>query len=148
MMGGDKPAENVEDWADDAELRLSEVPDEEAQLLQGEDYEQFELDETFQPASSREASQRRPGSAGQMARKGSAAVMAAVGFAGPVRSRMGRLARRVPLTLNKGTATDASGTAIRHVDCVDTLWKRDDECSSGRGEWGWHSIAQRRAFDL
>ncbi|KAK3290737.1 LCCL domain-containing protein [Chaetomium fimeti] len=34
----------------------------------------------------------------------------------------------VPLILSKGTATDASGAAIRHVDCVDTLWKRNNEC--------------------
>ncbi|KAK4124603.1 hypothetical protein N657DRAFT_571831 [Parathielavia appendiculata] len=34
----------------------------------------------------------------------------------------------VPLILSKGTATDASGIAIRHIDCVDTLWKRNNEC--------------------
>ncbi|GAB1317605.1 LCCL domain-containing protein [Madurella fahalii] len=34
----------------------------------------------------------------------------------------------VPLVLSKGKATDASGTIIRHIDCVDTLWRRNNEC--------------------
>lgn len=38
------------------------------------------------------------------------------------------VALAVPLILSKGTATDASGAVIRHVDCVDVLWKRNNEC--------------------
>lgn len=34
----------------------------------------------------------------------------------------------VPLIASKGPATDASGAVIRHIDCVDTLWRRNNEC--------------------
>ncbi|KXX74605.1 Cysteine-rich secretory protein LCCL domain-containing 2 [Madurella mycetomatis] len=34
----------------------------------------------------------------------------------------------VPLVLSKGRATDASGAVVRHIDCVDTLWRRNNEC--------------------
>ncbi|KAK4111622.1 hypothetical protein N656DRAFT_790253 [Canariomyces notabilis] len=38
------------------------------------------------------------------------------------------LSLAVPLILSKGAARDASGTVIRHIDCIDTLWRRNNEC--------------------
>ncbi|KAK0713010.1 hypothetical protein B0T26DRAFT_650673 [Lasiosphaeria miniovina] len=34
----------------------------------------------------------------------------------------------VPLVNSKGTLRDASGHVVRHLDCVDTLWRRNNEC--------------------
>ncbi|KAG7293877.1 hypothetical protein NEMBOFW57_003937 [Staphylotrichum longicolle] len=74
-MGGNK-ADEYGERGDEVVVRLSEAADEEAQLLDGEDYEQFELEDASRP----------------------------------------------------GTARDATGTPIRHIDCVDTLWRRNNEC--------------------
>ncbi|KAL2151286.1 hypothetical protein VTH82DRAFT_6384, partial [Thermothelomyces myriococcoides] len=167
-MGGDKPAENVEDWVDEPGMHLSEGPDEEAQLLHNEDYEQFELDDTVRPSSGEEGAEKYSGSIkgprhGRSRRRIPRWLAFLYGPDPPkiqsidpllpsvqemtVRwlekalprpwQRLVSLALfilawaasfAIPLTLSKGTATDASGTAIRHVDCIDTLWKRDNEC--------------------
>ncbi|KAL2163418.1 hypothetical protein VTH06DRAFT_5475 [Thermothelomyces fergusii] len=167
-MGTDKPAENVEDWVDEAGVRFPEGPDEEARLLHGEEPGQlFELNDAFYPAPSREASQRRPGSiTGLRGRARRRTPRWLVFLYGPdppeihsidpllpsvqempVRWLERALPRSwqrlallvlfvlawaaslaIPLARSKGTATDASGTAIRHVDCIDTLWKRDNVC--------------------
>ncbi|KAK0625330.1 hypothetical protein B0T17DRAFT_464659, partial [Bombardia bombarda] len=34
----------------------------------------------------------------------------------------------VPLVHSKGTVTDAAGQVVTHLDCVDTLWRRNNEC--------------------
>ncbi|KAK4247179.1 cysteine-rich secretory protein LCCL domain-containing 2 [Corynascus novoguineensis] len=164
-MGGNKPTTYGQDREDEVEVHPSEGPDEEALLLNGEDDEQFELDDLSPPEPSREASRRHPRSRGSWARRRMPTWLAF--FYGPdppeiqtihpifssVQEIPVRWFRRVipqswqrmvvlvlfsfawaaslavPLTLSKGTATDAAGSAIRHVDCIDTLWKRDNECS-------------------
>ncbi|KAK3689806.1 hypothetical protein B0T22DRAFT_179323 [Podospora appendiculata] len=34
----------------------------------------------------------------------------------------------IPLAKSKGALTDAAGNDVRHLDCVDTLWRRNNEC--------------------
>ncbi|KAK3319819.1 hypothetical protein B0T19DRAFT_433089 [Cercophora scortea] len=34
----------------------------------------------------------------------------------------------IPLAKSKGALTDAAGNEVRHLDCVDTLWRRNNEC--------------------
>ncbi|KAK4157692.1 hypothetical protein C8A00DRAFT_29377 [Chaetomidium leptoderma] len=154
------------DREDEVEGRLSEAGDEEAQLLDGEDYEQFELDDGSRPVPRQQppASQAQSRSPGLWARHRAPRWLAFL--YGPDPPKIHTLSplfpsvqelpvkwlektfpRRwqravllvvflaawaaslaVPLVLSKGTATDASGTAIRHTDCVDTLWKRNNEC--------------------
>ncbi|KAK4042970.1 cysteine-rich secretory protein LCCL domain-containing 2 [Parachaetomium inaequale] len=153
------------DPEDDVEVHLSEIIDEEAQLLGGEDYEQFELDEGPRPAPRQQPSpQSQSRSRGFWTRQRTPRWLAFLHGPDPlkvhtinplfpsvqelpVRWLEKSLPRRwqrivllvvflvawaaslaIPLTLSKGTATNASGTAIRHVDCVDTLWKRNNEC--------------------
>ncbi|KAK4096748.1 hypothetical protein N658DRAFT_489719 [Parathielavia hyrcaniae] len=153
------------DREDDSQVDLTEVADEEAQLLDGEDYEQFELDDAARPVHRQHPPpQNRPRSSGLLTRRRSPRWLAFLYGPDPpkmqtikplfpsvqelpVRWLEKTLPQRwqrvvllvvfllawaaslaVPLVLSKGTATDASGAAIRHIDCVDTLWKRNNEC--------------------
>ncbi|AEO68069.1 uncharacterized protein THITE_2155177 [Thermothielavioides terrestris NRRL 8126] len=164
-MAVDKTDQDPHRENDEVEGRLAEVADEEAQLLDGEDFEQFELDDTSRPAPSQEhAASRQPRLRGSWVRRRTPRWLAflhgpdppKVHSIKPLFPSLQELPARwlekafprrwqrgvllvlflaawaaslaVPLILSKGTATDASGTAIRHVDCVDTLWRRNNEC--------------------
>ncbi|KAK4242870.1 hypothetical protein C8A03DRAFT_39818 [Achaetomium macrosporum] len=151
---------------DEAEVRLSEVADEEAQLLDGEDFEQFEVDDgsQFVPRQQRSPQDQPKSRRGFWTRRRTPRWLAFLYGPDPPKvhsidpffpSIQGlpvrwlekvfpRLWQRVallvlflvawvislaaPLMVSKGTATDASGASIRHIDCVDTLWRRNNEC--------------------
>jgi hypothetical protein len=170
-MRRDKTAKYGDREEDEAEVRLSEVvADEEAQLLDGEDFEQFEVDDSSQiiPGQQQRPLQDQPRSRGIFGtRRGTPRWRWLAFLYGPdppkaytinpfffpsvqglpvrwLERLFPRLWQRVvllvvflaawavslavPLMLSKGTATDASGAAIRHIDCVDTLWRRNNEC--------------------
>ncbi|KAK3305742.1 uncharacterized protein B0T15DRAFT_533271 [Chaetomium strumarium] len=150
---------------DEAGVRLSEVADEEAQLLDGEDFEQFEVDDSSQiiPGQQRPL-QVQPRSSGFWTRRRTPRWLAFLYGPDPpkvyaidpffpsiqglpvrwLEKAFPRFCQRAvllvaflvawaaslaaPLMLSKGTATDASGAAIRHIDCVDTLWRHNNEC--------------------
>lgn len=164
-MSRDKVAE-YGDRGDGIEMQVSEVTDEEAQLLHDDDdSEEFELDDTSDPVPRQQPQlQRQPSSRGFWSRHRPPRWLAflygpdppRIYTINPVFPSIQALPRKwlektlprqwqrvtllvlfliawatslaIPLILSKGTATDASGVAIRHVDCVDTLWKRNNEC--------------------
>lgn len=164
-MGQDKAAKYGA-REDELDVHLHEVTDEEAQLLDGEDYEQFELDDGARPVA---RGQQPPSHGGLRSRAfwsrhrtprwlsflhgpnppkiqtinplfPSVQELPVKWIAKVFPRRWQRavvlvvfliawaFSLAIPLTLSKGTATDASGTSIRHIDCVDTLWKRNNEC--------------------
>ncbi|KAK3385075.1 hypothetical protein B0H63DRAFT_472307 [Podospora didyma] len=134
--------------------------DEEAQLLDGEEFEQFELDDVSRPVSLNP----RVGAEVRGVRSGAPGFVSFL--RGPSQSKahvirpllpfvqefpvmlldgwlphlwqrrlllvvfltawLGALA--VPLVKSKGTLKDNSGHVVRHLDCVDTLWRRNNEC--------------------
>ncbi len=138
----------------DESRRSSE--DEEAQLLENEDFEQFEVEEEPQLHSKRQlyGSDRR-GSRG-----------CASFLQGPLPPRIQTIAPLLPsiqeypirlldrlaprrwqktallviylfawsilftalLLKGKGTVADDAGRTVRHLNCIDTLWERNDEC--------------------
>ncbi|KAJ4292947.1 hypothetical protein N0V88_005610 [Collariella sp. IMI 366227] len=154
-----------DDGEEEIEVHLTEGTDEEAQLLDGEDYEQFELEDGARPVPrERQASQPKEKRRGFWTRSRTPRWLAflygpdppKVYTINPLFPSVQELPRRwlermlprrwqrvvllvvflitwvvslaTPLILSKGTATDAAGTAIRHIDCVDTLWRRNNEC--------------------
>jgi hypothetical protein len=162
-MGRDRTTK-YGDREDDVEVHQSEMADEEAQLLDGEDYEQFELVDGSRPVPTQQPPNDQSRSQHFWSRSRTPRWLAFLHGPDPPRiqtikplfpsiqelpvkwlhrmcpQRWQRvvllalfllawaLSLAVPLILSKGTATDATGTDIRHVDCVDTLWKRNNEC--------------------
>ena len=156
------------DGEDEMDVHRSEaVDDEEAQLLDGEDYEQFELDDASRPVL-RSQNQNSPESGQPKPKRprGRRTPRWLAFLYGPDPPKVYTInpwfpsvqelpirwfekafprpwqrlvllvlflvawavSLAVPLVLSKGTATDASGAVLRHVDCVDTLWRRNNEC--------------------
>ncbi|KAK4131460.1 hypothetical protein BT67DRAFT_388160 [Trichocladium antarcticum] len=160
-MGRDTAEHRDGEGEDDVVVHRSEaVDDEEAQLLAGEDYEQFELDDASRPVPTPqqhnppERARRRPGRRWLAFLYGPdpPKVYTISPFFPSVQELPVKWLRKmlprqwqrrvllalfllawaaslaVPLVLSKGTATDASGAVLAHVDCVDTLWRRNNEC--------------------
>ncbi|KAL2137138.1 hypothetical protein VTI74DRAFT_8770 [Chaetomium olivicolor] len=154
-----------DDRDEEVEVQLAEVADEEAQLLEGDDYEQYELEDGAGPIPRQQQSlQGQQKTRRFWTRQWTPRWLAFLHGPDPPKVQTIKplfpsvqelpvkwlekvLPRRwqravlmvfflvawaislaTPLLLSKGTATDASGTAIRHIDCVDTLWRRNNEC--------------------
>ena len=144
------------------EMRRHNDEDEEAQLLDNEDYEQLELDDASRPIL-RDA-QRISGAAKSGSRRKGRRLPAWLQGPSPPRvhaiqpllpcvqeypirwldrmlphgwqraallvvlSIAWLVALAVSLVRSKGALSDPAGELVRHVDCVDTLWLRNNEC--------------------